>query len=100
MAELLVLEFDSETATKRWTRPARSRFSNRGPDDWPADLITHVVAMTEDGAEAIAMCESRQAQQEFVRSRLGAAMAGARVTATPRRERPGDASSACATPGL
>jgi hypothetical protein len=84
MAGLLVLDFDSETCRETVDATSSVSIQQPGPDTWPADLIIRLVAIKEDGVEAIAICESPQARQESVRSRLGAATADARVTVTPR----------------
>ena len=56
-----------------------------GKGDWPTGLITHLGGMTEDGRGVIVESwTSREAQVEFMQSRLGPAQAQGGVTAMPK----------------
>ncbi|MEO5840673.1 MAG: hypothetical protein ABIQ73_20365 [Acidimicrobiales bacterium] len=86
MAELLILEFDGVTEEDYRTVTKELGID---PDtmkgDWPAGLITHLAGMAEDGSACVVETwTSREAQAEFMQSRLGAAMGRGGVTATPK----------------
>lgn len=86
MAELLMLEFDGLDETDYAVVNAQLGLDpNTGAGDWPAGLITHVAGVEEGGsAYVIEVWESRQAQLDFMESRLGTALAAGGVTATPK----------------
>lgn len=86
MAELFVLEFegftqgDYETVNKALGIDAAT-----GEGDWPAGLLTHSAARTENGWMVIEVWESREAQDTFMKSQLGAALQQAGVDRPPTR---------------
>jgi hypothetical protein len=86
MAELLVLEFDGLDEKDYAAVNAQLGLDPKtGAGDWPAGLITHVAGVADSGsALVIEVWESRQAQIDFMESRLGAALAAGGVTATPK----------------
>jgi hypothetical protein len=86
MAELLTLEFDGLDETDYAAVNAQLGLEpNSAAGDWPAGLITHIAGVAESGsALVIEVWDSRQAQADFMESRLGAALAGAGVTAVPK----------------
>ena len=86
MAELLILEFDAVTeADYRSVTKELGIDPNTMKGDWPAGLITHLAGKAEDGRGwVVETWTSREAQAEFMQSRLGAAMGLGGVTATPK----------------
>ncbi len=56
-----------------------------GEGDWPPGLLSHSAGRTETGWTVIEVWESREAQDEFMKSRLGAALQQAGVNGPPKR---------------
>jgi hypothetical protein len=85
MAELLMLEFDGLEEKDYLAVNAQLGLDrDTGAGDWPAGLISHLAGVDQNGkAHVIEVWESQQAQADFMESRLGAALAGAGVTAVP-----------------
>ena len=76
MAEVLVLEFSAEGALDLYHK-VNSQMGmdvRTGAGDWPDGLLSHVTGV--DGNDLIVMevWESRDAQEQFMNSRLGPAL--------------------------
>jgi len=86
MAELLILDFDGvDEAAYLKVNGELGLDPNTGAGDWPSGLITHLAGISDAGhGYVIEVWESRQAQDEFMSSRLGAAIAAGGITATPQ----------------
>jgi hypothetical protein len=85
MAELLVLEF-SEIGLEKYQAVNEKLGIDMaaGTGDWPAGLHTHIAGTTDDGRFiVIEVWSSRDAQADFMQSRLGDALAAGGVTAQP-----------------
>lgn len=86
MAELFVLEF--EGFGKDDYEKVNSLLGidvATGAGDWPAGLLTHSAGRTDNGWTVIEVWESREAQDDFMKSRLGAALQQAGVDRPPAR---------------
>ncbi len=86
MAELLVLEFEGfgqETYQK--VNEALGIDMASGAGDWPAGLLVHSAGRTDKGWTVVEVWESREAQEHFMNSRLGAALHQAGVEKPPTR---------------
>ena len=86
MAELLILEFEGvNEADYRRVSAQLGIDVDTGEGDWPAEQITHLVGLGEDGrAFVVEAWTSREAQAEFMQNHLGAAMAQGGLSATPK----------------
>jgi hypothetical protein len=86
MAELLILDFDGvDEAAYLKVNGELGLDPNTGAGDWPAGLITHLAGVSDAGhGYVIEVWESRQAQDDFMSSRLGAAIAAGGITTTPQ----------------
>lgn len=86
MAELLILDFDGvDEAAYLKVNGELGLDPNTGSGDWPAGLITHLAGVSDAGhGYVIEVWESRQAQDDFMSSRLGAAIAAGGITTTPQ----------------
>jgi hypothetical protein len=86
MPELLVLEFDgvgesqyNEVNTELGIDQAT------GQGNWPPGLITHIGAVAEGGnLIVVEVWQSRQAQEDFMSSRLGSALAAGGISSVPK----------------
>jgi len=56
-----------------------------GEGDWPAGMLSHSAGATPNGWTVVEVCESREAQEKFMQSRLGAALGQAGVRLAPTR---------------
>ena len=76
MSELLVLEFDGVDETHYEKVNAELGLDpETGSGQWPTGLVSHLAGLTEAGrAYVVEVWESQQAQEDFMRSRLGTAM--------------------------
>jgi hypothetical protein len=86
MPELLILDLDGvDEADYANVNRELGLDPGTGAGDWPAGLITHVAAVTDDGhGYVVEVWESQQAQADFMNSRLAAAMAAGGVSAVPQ----------------
>ncbi len=85
MAELLILEFEGlKEADYAKVNAELGLDPQTGAGEWPAGLIDHVAAVTEDHAYVIEVWESQQAQAQFMQARLGPALGAAGVAAIPK----------------
>lgn len=86
MAELFVLEF--EGFDKDQYAKVNSLLGidmATGAGEWPAGILTHSAGRTEKGWMVIEVWESREAQDRFMKDRLGAALQQAGVDRPPTR---------------
>ncbi|HNA98945.1 MAG TPA: hypothetical protein PKX56_00730 [Marmoricola sp.] len=86
MSELHILEFDGADEEKYLKVNAQLGLdSSTGAGDWPAGLITHLAGLSDTGnLYVIEVWESKQAQEDFMQSRLGPALAATEVTTPPK----------------
>lgn len=86
MAELFVLEFDGfDKEMYRKVNEALGIDMDTGAGDWPAGLLTHSAGRTDKGWTVVEVWESREAQDNFMKSRLGAALQSVGVDKPPTR---------------
>ena len=86
MAELLVLEF--EGIGKEEYEKVNSALGidmATGAGDWPAGLLTHSAGRTDKGWTVVEVWESREAQDNFMKGRLGEALQKGGVDKPPTR---------------
>jgi hypothetical protein len=86
MAELLMLEFDG-IGEKEYlaVNDELGIDAGTGKGDWPAGLITHLGSLDDGGSlHVIEVWESQEAQENFMHTRLGAALAAGGITAVPK----------------
>jgi len=86
MAEALVLEFDG---VGREEYEAVNGHLGIDPDtgggDWPAGLVFHAGGAKPGGWVVFEVWESKQAQEQFMTGRLGAALAAGGIDGPPAR---------------
>ncbi len=86
MAELFVLEFegfDKEMYAK--VNEALGINMDTGDGDWPKGLLVHSAGRTDKGWMVTEVWDSREDQDAFMKSRLGAALQKAGVDKPPVR---------------
>lgn len=86
MSELFILEFEGfgrETYEK--VNAALGIDPGTGEGDWPAGLLSHSAGKTSHGWIVVEQWASRADQEEFMRSRLGAALQQTGVDKPPTR---------------
>ena len=75
MSELLILEFENVgEADYNAVNADLGIDPGTGEGDWPAGLHTHTAGTTAGGLIVIEVWESQEDQDEFMKSRLGAAL--------------------------
>ncbi|MCW2762076.1 MAG: hypothetical protein JWR85_2277 [Marmoricola sp.] len=75
MSEALILEFSGvTTAQYRDVNQALGIDPETGTGDWPDALASHTGASSADGLVVFEIWDSREAQGEFMSSRLGPAL--------------------------
>ncbi len=81
MAELLILEFSTPSPVELYNRVNKllGVDPTTGRGDWPAGIIDHRAGSEGDSLVVVESWESREAQEEFMRSRLMPAFAEAHV---------------------
>ena len=81
MAELLILEFSAPSAVEFYNRVNKllGVDPTTGQGDWPAGIIDHRAGSEGDSLVGVESWESRDAREEFMRSRLMPAFAEAHV---------------------
>jgi hypothetical protein len=86
MAELFVLEFDgfSQDDYKK-VNSILGIDEATGEGDWPTGLLTHSAGRTENGWTVVEVWDSREDQDNFMKSRLGAALQQAGVDRPPTK---------------
>jgi len=86
MPELLVLEFDGvgeSQYNKVNTELGIDQATGEG--NWPPGLMTHIGAAAEGGnLIVVEVWQSRQAQEDFMSSRLGSALAAGGISSVPK----------------
>jgi hypothetical protein len=87
MAEVVVIEFTSPEAVKLYNSVNRilNVDASDGSGDWPAPLIHHVAAESNDKLIVVEVWESKADQEQFM-TRLGAAFEEANVPPPTRVE--------------
>jgi hypothetical protein len=87
MSELLLLEFEGFGAdVYERVNGLLGINMDSGEGDWPAGLHTHLAGPTEGGGWIVVeVWESQEDQDEFMKTRLGPALAKAGVTGPPKR---------------
>jgi hypothetical protein len=74
MPEVLLLEFPGATLEQyRAVNAALGVDSQTGEGDWPAPLLSHTAAVSDDGLLVVEVWESQDAQKAFM-DRLGPAL--------------------------
>jgi hypothetical protein len=86
MPELLVLEFDGVGASQYDKVNAELGIDQAtGEGYWPPGLLTHIGATAEGGnLIVVEVWQSREAQADFMSSRLGSALAAGGISAAPK----------------
>jgi len=85
MPEMLILEFTGVSeADYTAVNKNLGIDMQTGQGDWPPGLLSHTAGQADDGTLIVSEVWSAQAaQEEFMTSRLGEALAAADVTARP-----------------
>ena len=86
MAELLILEFE-DFGESHYEKVNDILDIDQSTDEgnWPAGIISHTAAPTEDGWVVIEVWETREDQDEFMKTRLGPALQQAGINKPPKR---------------
>jgi hypothetical protein len=86
MAELLILEFEG-FGESDYEKVNEILGVDQSSDEgnWPPGIISHTAGATEDGWIVIEVWETREDQDEFMKTRLGPALQQAGVTKPPKR---------------
>lgn len=88
MPEALILEFETDTIDGRdlyeRVNAALGIDPDTGEGDWPAGLISHIAGGKPGGWVVVEAWESKDAQAEFMNTRLGPAL-GQADAPTPSR---------------
>ncbi len=86
MAELFVLEFEGfDKEMYRKVNDALGIDMDTGAGDWPKGLLVHSAGRTDKGWMVTEVWDSRQDQDNFMTSRLGAALQKAGADKPPTR---------------
>jgi hypothetical protein len=86
VAELLVLEFEGfDHKDYEKVNSLLGIDMATGAGDWPAGLLTHSAGRTDKGWMVVEVWESREAQENFMKAQLGAALQQAGVDRPPLR---------------
>jgi hypothetical protein len=85
MAEGLILRFDGVgRAEYDKVNAALGLDMEHGTGDWPAGLLSHAAGTADDGSFVVTeVWSSREAQAEFMHSRLGAALGAGGISGAP-----------------
>jgi hypothetical protein len=81
MSYALVLVFEGVTEDDYWKVNDSLGVGRDGSGDWPDGILSHAGGPTPNGWLVIEKWESKAAQEAFMASRLGAAIAAAGVPA-------------------
>lgn len=79
MADILVLEFSDERALDLYTTVNTHLGIVDGSADWPDGLLSHVAGLDGNDLMVVEVWESRDAQEQFMHSRLGPAFQASNV---------------------
>jgi hypothetical protein len=86
MAELLILEFEAlDEGIYEQVNKILGIDMDSGEGDWPAGLLSHSAGKIDGGWVVVEVWESREAQETFMQSRLGAALQQAGVDKPPKK---------------
>jgi hypothetical protein len=86
MAELLILEFEGfGEADYAKVNEILGIDQTSDEGDWPAGIVSHTAGPTEDGWIVVEVWETREDQDEFMKTRLGSALQQAGVDKPPKR---------------
>ena len=85
MSDALILEFDGFTKDTYLAVNENLGIDPEGGGDWPDGLTSHAAAVKPGGLVVYEVWESRDAQEAFMRDRLGAALQQAGVAGPPAR---------------
>lgn len=86
MAELLILEFEGLDEDAYAAVNADLGIDmHTGEGAWPAGIVSHTAGPTEGGWIVVEVWETQADQDEFMKTRLGAALRKAGVTGPPKR---------------
>ncbi len=86
MAELLVLEFEGlDKEMYRKVNEALGIDMDSGEGDWPKGLLVHSAGRTSNGWMVTEVWDSREDQDNFMKSRLGEALQKSGVDKPPTR---------------
>jgi hypothetical protein len=77
----LVLRFENVGEADYWAVNSKLGIDSKGEGDWPKGMLAHSGGPTSDGWVVIENWTSKAAQEAFMASRLGAALAAAGVPA-------------------
>lgn len=86
MPELLVLEFTAPEAVEIYRTVNRDLGLESGDGDWPAPMASHVAGESGDKLIVVEVWDSKEDQEEFMKSRLGPALQQANAPAPTRVE--------------
>ena len=79
MAEVLVLEFSDEGALDLYNKVNSHLGLVDGSGDWPDGLLSHVAGLDGSDLFVVEVWESKEAQEQFMNSRLGPAFHASNV---------------------
>jgi hypothetical protein len=79
MADILVLEFSDEGALDLYNKVNSHLGMDDGSGDWPDGLLSHVAGLDGSDLIVVEVWESRDAQEQFMHSRLGPAFQASNV---------------------
>ena len=86
MAELFVLEFEGfGEDLYRKVNEGLGIDMDSGEGNWPPGLLVHSAGTTDNGWRVVEVWDSREAQEDFMNSRLGAALQQAGADRPPTR---------------
>jgi hypothetical protein len=81
MAYGLTLVFENVNEDQYWAVNEKLGIGRNGKGDYPKGLVSHIGGPTATGWAVMEVWESKAAQEEFMASRLGAALGAAGVPA-------------------
>ena len=77
----LVLVFEGVSSKEYWAVNDRLGINRDGSGDWPTGLISHTGAETPSGFVVTEVWSTKEAQEQFMAERLGAALGAVGVPA-------------------
>ena len=81
MSYAIVLVFEGVSEDDYWSVNRSLGINPDGSGDWPAGIRSHAAGPTASGWLVVEKWETKQAQESFMSSRLGAAIANAGLPA-------------------